>query len=607
MKSLARLFFLFIALGFLAACASAPAPEVVATPSESERLNAWFEQQWQRVLDRSPELKTSLGMKSDNHLWNNVSDAFIAESHELASLSLDEMRQAFDYEKLDASSQLSYRLYEYNIEQARRRFPFRNHRYVFSQFRGPHSTTPAFLINNHKIGTVDDAEAYITRLEGLKWHFAQYERRARGQFDQGITLPRWSYAQMIGTSENAISGAPFDSGPDNTIFNDFKRKVATLDLSQAHESRLIASAKTALLESVGPAYRNLVTMFKEHQSRASNDDGAWKFPRGDEYYNVMLEVMTSTDLDATTIHELGLSEVARIHREMNQIKESVGFKGDLNEFFVYMRTDPDDRFTYPNTPEGKKAYLRDATNMINVMRGRLDEIFWIKPKADFVVKAVEPFREKAAGKAFYSRPAADGSRPGIYYANLYNTANMPSYQMEALAYHEGIPGHHMQIAIQQELEGLPKFRRFGRVTAYSEGWGLYTEYLPKEMGFYTDPYSDFGRLAMELWRAARLVVDTGIHHKQWTRDQAIDYLLSNTPNPKGDCVKAIERYVVMPGQATAYKIGMIKILELRENAKQALGDKFDIRGFHDAILANGPVPLSILEDLVNQWVESVSL
>jgi len=220
------------------------------------------------------------------------------------------------------------------------------------------------------------------------------------------------------------------------------------------------------------------------------------------------------------------------------------------------------------------------------------------------VRAVEAFREKSAGKAFYSPPAPDGSRPGIYYANLYSMANMPTYQMEALAYHEGIPGHHMQLAISQELEGLPKFRKFGRYTAYTEGWGLYSEFLPKEMGFYEDPYSDFGRLAMELWRAARLVVDTGLHDKRWTRQEAIDYLMTNTPNPEGDAINAIQRYIVMPGQATAYKIGMLKIQDLREAAKIALGEDFNIREFHDVVLKDGPVPLAILEENVKAWVAS---
>ncbi|TYP97536.1 uncharacterized protein DUF885 [Tenacibaculum adriaticum] len=233
------------------------------------------------------------------------------------------------------------------------------------------------------------------------------------------------------------------------------------------------------------------------------------------------------------------------------------------------------------------------------MKTRLDELFITKPKADLKVKAVEGFREKSAGKAFYQQPALDGSRPGTYYANLYDMASMPTYQMEALAYHEGIPGHHMQIAIAQELKEVPMFRKFGRYTAYVEGWGLYSEFIPKEMGFYADPYSDFGRLAMELWRACRLVVDTGIHAKKWTREQGIKYYIDNTPNAELDAVKMVERHIVMPSQATAYKIGMLKILELRKKAKDALGDKFDIRKFHDVVLTNGPLPLNVLENLVD--------
>ena len=236
------------------------------------------------------------------------------------------------------------------------------------------------------------------------------------------------------------------------------------------------------------------------------------------------------------------------------------------------------------------------------MKGHLDDLFIVKPNADLVVKKVEAFREKSAGKAFYNRPSPDGTRSGRYYANLYDMNNMPKYQMEALAFHEGIPGHHMQISLGMELDNIPKFRQYGHYTAYSEGWGLYSEFLPKEIGFYQDPYSDFGRLAMELWRACRLVVDTGIHQMKWTREQGIDYLLQNTPNPKGDAIKAIERYIVMPSQATAYKIGMIKILSLRKLAKEQLGNKFSLREFHHALLKNGPVPLDVLEQQVNQYI-----
>jgi len=336
---------------------------------------------------------------------------------------------------------------------------------------------------------------------------------------------------------------------------------------------------------------------------ATREDGAWKLPDGDAYYKDRLFLMTTTDMTADDIHQLGLAEVARIHDEMRAIMSKTGFQGDLQAFFAFTRSDP--QFFKPNTPEGKAEYLEEATQLINTMRDSLPGVFNTFPQAELDVRAVEAFREKSAGKAFYSRPAPDGSRPGIYYANLYDMNQMPVYQMEALAYHEGIPGHHMQLAISQELTGLPKFRKYGGFTAYTEGWGLYSEYLPREMGFYADPMSDYGRLAMELWRAARLVVDTGLHAKQWTREQAIEYLMTQTPNPEGDCIKAIERYIVMPGQATAYKIGMLKILELRANAKSRLGEKFDLRDFHDVILKDGPVPLAILEENVEMWINSL--
>ena len=364
--------------------------------------------------------------------------------------------------------------------------------------------------------------------------------------------------------------------------------------------KMIDQAKAALLTSVQPAYEAGITELTQLKAGATDVDGAWKLPDGEAYYAQRLNQMTTTDMSAAEIHQLGLDEVARIHDEMRKIMKTVGFEGDLKEFMEFMRTDP--QFYLPDTDEGRAQYLREATAMIDEMREDLPRVFNTFPKADMIVKAVEPFREASAGKAFYSRPAPDGSRPGTYYANLYRMEDMPTYQMEALAFHEGIPGHHMQIAIAQELEGIPKFRKYGGYTAFSEGWGLYTEFLPKEMGYYKDPYSDFGRLAMEIWRAARLVVDTGLHDKKWTRQEAIDYLLENTPNPEGDSRKAIDRYIVMPGQATAYKIGMLKILELRENAKTELGDKFDIRAFHDVVLKDGAVPLEVLEENVEAWV-----
>ncbi len=337
---------------------------------------------------------------------------------------------------------------------------------------------------------------------------------------------------------------------------------------------------------------------------ADDRAGAWKFPEGKAFFNNALERTTTTDLTSREIHETGLKEVERIHDEMRVIMQKVNFEGDLKAFFEFMRVDK--QFFYDETQESKDKYLSEATALIDDMKSRLDELFIVKPKADLTVKAVEAFREKSAGKAFYQRPSMDGTRPGVYYANLYRMSDMPTYQMAALAYHEGIPGHHMQLAIAGELGELPKFRKFGGYTAYTEGWGLYSEQIPKEIGLYQDPYSDFGRLAMELWRACRLVVDTGIHVMEWTREQGIDYYVNNTPNPKPDAVKMVERHIVAPSQATAYKIGMLKILELREKAKTQLADKFDIRKFHDVILKNGPLPLNVLEEYVNEFIKQES-
>jgi len=364
------------------------------------------------------------------------------------------------------------------------------------------------------------------------------------------------------------------------------------------------AATTALNESVKPAYEKLIAHLTELETKATTDDGIWKWKDGDKFYNVALKRTTTTDLTSDEIHEIGLTEVDRIHNEMRAIKDKVKFDGDLKAFMQFMRDD--NQFYYPTNDEGKSRYLTEATALIDDMKGKLDAMFITKPKADLNVKAVEAFREQSAGKAFYQRPSEDGTRPGLYYANLYDMKAMPTYQMEALAYHEGIPGHHMQLAIQQELKEVPKFRKFGGYTAYIEGWGLYSEYLPKEFGAYQDPYSDFGRLAMELWRACRLVVDTGIHSKKWTREQGIAYYSDNTPNAVSDGVKMVERHIVMPSQATAYKIGMLKILELRADAKEKLGDKFDIREYHDEILKYGPLPLNVVESKVNAWVASKS-
>jgi uncharacterized protein (DUF885 family) len=580
--------------------ASAESTQQETQQTESEKANQLFEDIFMANVMRSPMYQSYLGIKDDQDKWDDISEEQAQEDLALNKKHLEQVK-AIDESKLDEQTKISWMLMKQQLENDIADFKWRHHNYPVNQMFGLHSSVASLLINQHGISSVDDAEDYIARLNGLPALFEQLAENLQLRADKGIIAPKFVYPYVISDSKNIITGAPFDDGEASALWADFNKKVEGLAISDEERDQLIASAKTAFLESVKPAYENLIVKLKDIEAQATTKAGAWKFPDGEAFFNNALQRTTTTDLTADEIHEIGLSEVERIHEEMRGIMEEVDFDGTLQEFFVYMRNNDD--FIYPDTEEGRQRYLSEAKAIIDDMRGRLDELFITKPKADLIVKAVEPFREKSAGKAFYQQPSMDGSRPGTYYANLYDMGSMPTYQMEALAYHEGIPGHHMQIAIQQELQGIPKFRRFGRYTAYSEGWGLYTEKLPKEIGLYKDPYSDFGRLAMELWRAVRLVVDTGIHAKQWTREEGIDFYVNNTPNAKADAVKMVERHIVMPGQATAYKIGMNKILELREKAKAELGDKFDIREFHDRVLGNGPVPLNVLEQFINDYIE----
>ncbi|MCS4308657.1 uncharacterized protein (DUF885 family) [Rheinheimera pacifica] len=574
-------------------------PSAVVTPSESDKANALFEQIFMDEVRRDPLRQTRLGIKDDYDKWQDLSDTHFEADIALTQQHLT-MLKAIDVSKLDDSTRISYLLMQQNLQQNLDEAKWRLYSYPVNQMFGTHSQVPSVLINQHSISSESDAKAYIARLNAVPALFNQLQEQLKKRAELGIIPPKFVFPLVLSASENVIKGAPFDTGADSTLLADFSKKISQLNVDDHAKKLLMDEARVALLTSVKPAYTSLIRYLNTLEQQAGTVDGVWRFKDGAAFYNDELKRITTTNLTADEIHQIGLDEVARIHAEMQAIMQKTGFNGDLKAFFRFMQTDP--QFYYPDTEEGKAAYLAEATAVIDNMRARLDELFLVKPKADMIVKAVEAFREQSAGKAFYQRPSMDGSRPGIYYANLYRMSDMPKYELEALAYHEGIPGHHMQLAIAQELEDMPKFRRFGSYTAYIEGWGLYTELLPKEIGLYQDPYSDFGRLAMELWRACRLVVDTGIHAKKWSREQAIQYLLDNTPNTQTAVEKAIERYIVMPAQATAYKIGMIKIIELREKAKTELGDKFDIRQFHDVVLKNGAVPLDVLEQLVDEYI-----
>jgi len=571
--------------------------------AESKKVNDFFQSSFNRGIDNYPEFQTRLGIKKD---YGKLNDNSPAAAERDLKINKQELQWLIDSVNVDALSKdvlLSYKLFKQNTENSISDYKYRLYNYPVNQMFGAQSGKPAFLINMHRIDDVEDAKAYISRLNGFNKYFSQLINNLKARETIGILPPKFVYDKVVQDSENILVGQPFDNSiKESTLLKDFMKKMNKLDINEKAKSMLERQANEALLVSVKPAYEKLINFMKGQKRRANFDHGVWKFPDGETFFNNALKRTTTTDLTAEEIHKIGLDEVARIHGEMEAIKNQVQFEGTLQNFFQFMKTDK--QFYYPADQKGKDAYLAKAVLLIDSMKTRLDEIFITKPKADIIVKAFEPFREKSAGKAFYNRPAADGSRPGIYYANLYDMESMPTYQMEALAYHEGIPGHHMQLAIQQELEEVPMFRKFGGYTAYTEGWGLYSEFIPKEMGFYADPYSDFGRLAMELWRACRLVVDTGIHSKKWTREEGIKYYTDNTPNAELDVIKMVERHIVMPSQATAYKIGMLKILELRKKAKDALGDKFDISDFHEVVISHGAIPLNILEDFIDDYISS---
>lgn len=589
-----RLLTLAIAMALLVSCQKAESYSAEEITAESKKANEWFDKKFDEGVDRSPMYQTFLGIKKDYDKWDDITDEYAKKNLEITKADLAELKSSINYNMLDEQTKVSYDLWAQQAQDQIDQFEFRHHNYPLHQMRGLHSNIPSFLINFHRVSTEKDLKDYISRLTAVKPLFEVLKENLTTREKMGIIPPKFVFTHIIRDCKNVASGS--------TIMSDFKKKLESVELDAKVKKQLLSEAEAAIKTSVKPAYESLAAYLTEQEKKANTDDGVWKFPKGDAFYNVALKNFTTTAKTAKDIHEIGLSEVARIHGEMREIMKKVEFKGELKEFFEFMRHDK--QFYYPETEEGRQRYLNEATAMIETMKKELDGLFIVKPKADLIVKRVEAFREQSAGKAFYNRPSADGSRPGIYYANLYKMSSMPTYQMEALAYHEGIPGHHMQLAISQELEGIPKFRKFGGYTAYTEGWGLYSEFVPKELGFYKDPYSDFGRLAMELWRACRLVVDTGIHWKKWTRQQGIDYYMTNTPNPKDDAVKMVERHIVMAGQATAYKIGMLKILDLREDAKKKLGEKFDIREYHDVVLKQGPIPLSVLETNVNNWVAS---
>jgi len=574
-----------------------------ASATEDERLNAFFEEVFQRNVKDSPILQSQLGMKGPDYgKWGDFSDAERIRQNELVEQDLARLRSEFRYDALSERTKVSYRIFELLQETALRNFPWRFHNYAFQTMSNPVTSLVTFMQNVHRVDDVADAEAYVSRLAGIELTYRQSIEIMNLAADRGIVPTSYSFDPVLADGLNVLTGEPFDgSGKDSAILADFRGKVDKLAVADTEKKRLMDAGIAAMRGPMRGGVEAMLAAIEGLRSKSPGPNGVWKLPDGDAYYKNRIEFWTTEPkLGAEEIHRIGLNEVARIRGEMEAIMRKVGFQGDLPAFFKHLRTDPAN--FYPNTDAGRQAYLDQSKAYIDAIYADVGKYFNVLPKAPLEVRRVEEWREATAPIAFYNQPTPDGSRPGIYYVNLHDMSTRQKHSMETVAYHEGAPGHHFQIAIQQELTGVPTFQKFAYFGAYIEGWGLYAERLAKEQGRFTDPMKDFGRLQDEMLRAVRLVVDTGAHAKKWTREQMIDYMLANSPISREDAVKEVERYIDLPGQALSYKIGMIKILQLREKAKSALGARFDIRDFHDVVLQNGAVALPILEELVDDYI-----
>ena len=572
----------------------------VAEAQEKSELVSFLDQAFEEQLALSPQSQTYLGRTTNYGQLDDYTAEADARALALAEQQLAEMRERFDPESLSESDRISFELFEDDVRRQRIGQEWRDHGFIFRANGGPTGSLPVFMINAHRVGSVEDAEAYVSRLREVERVGNEIAADFRARAEAGVVPPAFVFEPTIADARAVITGAPFGEGEDTPLWADIKEKVAGLDADEETKQRLLDEAKAALTGEFQAGYDAMIAALEEVQPMADSNDGVWRLPDGKAYYDARVALSTTTELTADEIHQIGLEQIDRLRGEMDAIRQEVGFEGTLNEFIQHVKTD--ESFNYPNTEAGREEYLEDARAYIDQMMEAAPDWFGRLPKAPLEVRAVEEWREATASVAFYNRATPDGSRPGIFYVNLADMTEVLKPQVEGIAYHEGAPGHHFQVSIAQEQDGLPMFRRFGGYGAYSEGWGLYSERLGKEMGFYEDPYSDFGRLGLEIWRAARLVTDTGLHAKEWSREEAIDYFKENTLVADLDIVKEVERYITNPGQATSYMIGQRKILDLREEARSELGDDFDIARFHDTILSQGGLPLSVLEEQVRGWI-----
>ncbi len=549
-----------------------------------------------------PELLSTIrmlerfGIHSHNKKLSDESEAHAAKQAAKGKRFLEILR-SYNRDKLDPGQQLSYDIMEWFIRDNVEAEPFRHHNYPVNQLFGVQNQLPTFMVSMHQVKNKRDARYYNIRLSRVRRKFEQVIESLKIREEKGVIPPKFVFEKVLAEMENFISPA----AEQNILYTSLEEKLNKLkNLSSKDKAQLLSQAREQIEQSVYPGYRLLMDYFSQLEKKATTDAGVWKLPQGDEYYQALLKRYTTTELTAEEIHSIGLSEVERIHKQMTGILTELGYKKPLMECLDDMAQDP--RFQYSDDEESRKQVLKDYQAIIDRVDANISHLFNIRPTAGVIVDRIPEFKEKTSPGAYYNLPAMDGSRPGIFSVNL---LKMPrKYDMETLAVHEAIPGHHFQLAVQQELKGVPIFRRMMPFTAYAEGWALYAEKLAHEEGLFSDQYSVLGYLMSELFRAVRLVVDTGLHHKRWTREQAIDYMVQNSGADETNVVIEIERYIVMPGQATAYKIGELEMVRLRQRAMDELGEHFDIKEFHDVVLKSGSMPLKILADRVEEYIRS---
>jgi len=577
------------------------AGSVDAISTADANIEEFFEAYFESELAQNPEYQTSLGLKTETAgQWNDRSDAGTAKEIERYKQYLDELR-AFDRNTLSPPNQLSFDLLEFELVAQLSDLAWYRHFYVVDQFNGQVTNRLSLLLNEHRIDNAQDAKYYIERIRGLGALFNDTVNRLRDRAEFGVLTPSFAYPDMLNDIGGLASGSPIqDTTEPHILLADFTAKLNKTALSEAEQTQLISDAGEALRIEYMAGLEALVAELERQAGLSQGSNGVWDLPNGEAFYTSQIVAHTTLDLTADEVHERGLKDIERIHQEMRAIMEQVGFEGSLQDFFVFVRTDPSN--FYPNTDVGREEFLAVARLQTKEIFAVADRYFNQLPTAGLEVRRVEPWRENSTSIAFYQSPSEDGTRPGYYYANLRDMSTYQKSVATAITYHEGVPGHHFQIALAQEMEGLPMFRKYSGYGAYTEGWALYAEQLAREMGFYQDPMSNFGRLHDEIWRSARLVIDTGIHAKRWTREQAIDFFRENTPLSEGDMVTEVERFFVNPGQALGYKIGMMKILELRARAQDQLGDAYDIREFHDVVIGQGAMPMPVLEAQVDAYI-----